>query len=67
MMLIARQMATVVGRPSGTAATIRTMLVMKASETLLRFAVPSEMNMPSWIKKAKVAMETPQIAITLPR
>ena len=39
MMLRARETATMVGRPSGTAATMRTMLVMKASDTVSRLMV----------------------------
>ena len=40
IILIAKQIATVVGNPSGTAATISTMLAMNASETVETLAVP---------------------------
>ena len=44
MIVIASDTATMVGSPSGTAATISTMLVMNASGTVSREAVPFAAN-----------------------
>ena len=44
IIFIASETATMVGSPSGTAATISTMLVMKASETVSSEAVPLAMK-----------------------
>ena len=40
-MLMEREMATMVGKPSGTAATISTMLAMNASEMVSKEALPA--------------------------
>ena len=67
MMLRARETATMVGRPSGTAATMRTMLVMKASDTVSRLMVWFMANSMIWIRNTMAAAEEPRMVMPLPR
>ena len=66
MMFIARETATMVGSPSGTAATISTMLVIKASETVSSEAAPFAIKEASWMRKTAAAVPVASSAILLP-
>ena len=65
IMFIASETATMVGSPSGTAATISTMLVMNASETVSSEAVPLAMKEASWSRKTAAAAPDASSAISV--
>ena len=66
IMFIASETATIVGSPSGTAATISTMLVIKASEIVSSEAVPLEIKEASWSRKTAAAAPDASSAILPP-
>ena len=66
MMLSARAIAMMVGRPSGTDATMRTMLVINASEIVSKLAVPLLRKVMSWIRKTTSETAAPSTAMNLP-
>ena len=62
----ASETATIVGSPSGTAATIRTILVINASDTVSRFNCPFITNWITSMAKTMAAAEVPSTVICFP-
>ena len=67
IMFNASDTATMVGRPSGTAATIRTILVIKASDTVSQFMVWDMAKPMIWMANTIKAAVAPKTVITFPR
>ena len=62
-----REMATMVGSPSGTAATISTMLSMKAPLMVVKVISPAVRMCTSWMMKMIAANTPPTMVMSLPR
>ena len=66
IIFIERETATIVGKPSGTEATIKTMLVIKASEIFTKLASPILIKLINCIIKTIAAANIPIKAIFFP-